>query len=147
MTISQQTGPSGKRLWRVTCLTGKSTSPGLLDTRFWNLPIGTQLLWFHEPSFSFYVCLAYGSVHKHVKRELDQYSPIRTKCEVNKIYEVSSIRHRTDLELWLIWYLAVYILFYWQMIVRLSVLSLTLNLQKCIYWYVATHESQRTLHI
>ena len=29
---------------------------------------------------------AYGSVHKHVKRELDQYSPIRTSRSVNKIY-------------------------------------------------------------
>ena len=36
--------------------------------------------------FSFYVFMdrAAGEVHTHVKRERDQYSPIRTECEVNK---------------------------------------------------------------
>ena len=36
--------------------------------------------------FSFYVFMdrAVGEVHTHVKRERDQYSPIRTECEVNK---------------------------------------------------------------
>ena len=33
--------------------------------------------------------LACGSVHKHIKRELDQYSPIRTSRSVNKIYVIS----------------------------------------------------------
>ena len=45
-----------------------------------------HLLTSHSVSFSFYVSLTCGSVHKHVKRELDQYSPIRTSRLVNKIY-------------------------------------------------------------
>ena len=42
--------------------------------------------WARGPYGGILVEFSLGEVHTHVKRERDQYSPIRTKCEVNKWY-------------------------------------------------------------